>query len=95
MFFLLSFLNEYRYFLEELQNHIRENTENRKYYPQPQRQKTNVCYLLEIFCPRLLFAFLFLHFFHSQFSIFIYTDMLISFITFKLRKACLLYSGQF
>ena len=55
-------MNLYIYFLEELYSHIGENMENRQ-HPQLQRQKTNVWYLLELFCPNLLFDFLFLPFF--------------------------------
>lgn len=54
-------MNIYIYFLEELHSLIGENMENRK-YSQFQHQKTNVWYMLQLFCANLLFDFLFLLF---------------------------------
>lgn len=67
-------MNIHIYFLEELHSHIGENMENRQ-DPQLQHQKTNVWYLLELFCPNLLFGFLVLLFFFFDIHDFLFSFM--------------------
>lgn len=58
----LFYIYIYIHFLEELHSHIGENMQNRK-YSQLQHQKTNIWYMLQLFCPNLLFYFYFCLFF--------------------------------
>ena len=61
-FLPLIYIYIYIHFLEELHSHIGENMQNRK-YSQLQHQKTNIWYMLQLFCPNLLFYFYFCLFF--------------------------------